>query len=514
MKKKSSKVLFLLVVIVSVLILVSSCKKKDETVNNSTIVSNLLTSTDTQANSERKPVVVVNPPAVESTTKEEVTDKQEVKAEETNTGSSSLTNTEIKVEATLVEKEAEEVKAEVTQNTEETKTEEETSSNTSVFSERVNVGDVSFLITIDDDKATVDYTPYTFADSDVIGFIEYLGESYPSIAESVHYYKEGSVVTFTYPNGYVGDDSYKKDVVSSFVILLNEYIKNNLDNTVSFTFSLNGKNVDVSLAQSRAVINSSPLLSESEVNSYATVLLSAIPELKNATYLINDNGEVVITYPEVSFEELNGYKSEIEDLINSNKALPVEKEIETVSIEEVKQESKSEEAKDITVEPNASEDTSTSLVEPVTEKGNFIKNFNVGLSASVRYDYKNNWIIPDFKFRVFYSISPKFALGLVAGYDMSGYIPVSVRAKYNFYDNFYLYGGVGYRLGLGVRSENSSIQLEAGIGYEYSFNEHFSMFGEIGVEYAPKSRSVLTPGVTIGGSYKFWGFNGPKLSKE
>lgn len=513
MKKKSSKVLFLFVVIVSVLILVSSCKKKNETVNNSTIVSNLLTSTDTQANSERNPVVVVNPPVVESTTKAEVTNSQEVKAEETNTSSSSLANTEIKVEATLVENKTEDVKAEVTQNEEAPKT-EEVSSNTAVFSERVNVGDVSFLITIDDDKATVDYTPYTFADSDVIGFIEYLAENYPAIAESVSYYKEGSVVTFTYPNGYIGDDNYKKDVVSSFIILLNEYIRNSLDSTVSFTFSLNGKNVDVSLAQSRAIIKSSPLLSESEIDSYANILLSAIPELKDASYLINDKGEVVITYHEVSFEKLNEYKSEIENLINSNIALPVEKEIETVSIEEVKQENKSEEVKEQLVEPSKSEDTSTSLTEPVTEKGSFIKNFNVGLSASVRYDYKNNWIIPDFKFRAFYSISPKFALGLVTGYDMSGYIPVTVRAKYNFYDNFYLYGGVGYRFGLGVRSENSSIIIEAGIGYEYSFNEHFSMFGEIGVEYAPKSRSILTPGVTVGGSYKFWGFNGPKLSKE
>lgn len=501
MNKKRFRFVIYFLVICLIVSSLFSCKKKGEEINNSTIVSSLLEDSN---NSSVKPVVSVNPPVVTSannktsdtstTPREEETRKEEASSvvsplkEDGNT---------ITVTSTLIDKDTtHEIDSLKNENEDEEKKEEKSLEG---YTANIDVYNYSFLASVYDSYATLDYSNNPLPDSYVYAFIIYLSHSYPSIAEKVSYSISNNVITFTYPEGFVGDDESKKEVVDDLTLLIKEYIDNLESESVSLSFSIFNKNVEIDATKTSATLVFSSPLSESELDSAISYALELIPELTNVDYTINSDGSIVIRYPELSISTLSKYKEKIISYLNSSATqTPTESEKEELTVI-------SEEAVlDITKDEESKKSPIKEEVTPITETGKVVSSFSVGLTSSAIYDFKNDWFIPDFKLRAFYTINDKLSVGIVTGYDMSGYIPLTLRAKYFVYDSFYLYGGLGYRFGFGDGRENySSLLVEVGVGYEYKLSDKSIIFGEVGLEWAYKSRSILTPNLTIGYSYSF-----------
>lgn len=277
-------------------------------------------------------------------------------------------------------------------------------------------------------------------------------------------------------------------------------------------------------------------VSEDEARVFAKRLIEENPEYMDI-YSVSFSGNVVsLTYPSSLTEEdissfwdslkalmdkvmeENSAKEEEKDkekqeasdspVVEENTTIPVE---ETISEEIPPQREKAEEEKSEQLEKEkklfeeisetiSSQKGSPSAVTPLTKAGKYITENSVSLSMSAKYDPQYGF---DSDIRAAFDMHfmPSLGIGVGLGYEMTGYIPLTLRLRYTIFDGLYTYLGGGWRFGFGGR--NGNLILNIGLGYEYEVLDNVYLFGEFDGEIVFMDKVRFMPSLALGARYVF-----------
>lgn len=146
------------------------------------------------------------------------------------------------------------------------------------------------------------------------------------------------------------------------------------------------------------------------------------------------------------------------------------------------------------------EESPKPLLSPLTEAGKKVDRFSVSLSVSAKY---NSGFDSDIKAAFDLSVLPSLSLGVSTGYEVKGYLPLSLRVRYDIplLNGLYSYLEGGWRFGF--KENKSSIIFSLGLGYELEAFDSFFVFGEVDLQMAYIESFKLMPSVAVGGRYKF-----------
>ena len=262
-------------------------------------------------------------------------------------------------------------------------------------------------------------------------------------------------------------------------------------------------------------------ISENEAKDFVSRLLSENPDYLDK-YSVSFEGEsVVLSYPAATTEEeLSTLWDNVRELMDRINAEKEEKQKEVVEapteVEEAKppvvEEKVEEEIPELplfveTPVENDSEslaDTEVDVPEivpsPLTSAGKLIDKFAVSLSMSAKYD---SGFDSDIKAMFDFSIIPALRIGVISGYEVKGYIPLSLRLRYDIplVDGLYSFIDGGWRFGL--KENKSGVILTLGVGYEYEIFDSFYVFGEANGQVAFGENIKFMPSIVVGGRYRF-----------
>ena len=262
-------------------------------------------------------------------------------------------------------------------------------------------------------------------------------------------------------------------------------------------------------------------ISENEAKDFVSRLLSENPDYLDK-YSVSFEGEsVVLSYPDSTTEEelstLWDNVRELMDRINAEKEekqkevveAPTEVEEEKPPVVEEKVEEETPELPLFVETPveNESEnlaDTEVDVPEivpsPLTNAGKLIDKFSVSLSMSAKYD---SGFDSDIKAMFDFSLIPALRIGVISGYEVKGYIPLSLRLRYDIplVDGLYSFIDGGWRFGL--KENKSGVILTLGVGYEYEIFDSFYLFGEVDGQMSFVESIKFMPSLVVGGRYRF-----------
>ena len=262
-------------------------------------------------------------------------------------------------------------------------------------------------------------------------------------------------------------------------------------------------------------------ISENEAKDFVSRLLSENPDYLDK-YSVSFEGEsVVLSYPAATTEEeLSTLWDNVRELMDRINAEKEEKQKEVVEAP-----TEVEEAKPPVVEEKVEEETpelplfvetpveneSESLADPevdvpeivpspLTNAGKLIDKFSVSLSMSAKY---NSGFDSDIKAMFDFSIIPALRIGVISGYEVKGYIPLSLRLRYDIplVDGLYSFVDGGWRFGL--KENQSGMILTLGVGYEYEIFDNFYLFGEVDGQMSFVESIKFMPSLVVGGRYRF-----------
>ena len=262
-------------------------------------------------------------------------------------------------------------------------------------------------------------------------------------------------------------------------------------------------------------------ISENEAKDFVSRLLSENPDYLDK-YSVSFEGEsVVLSYPAATTEEeLSTLWDNVRELMDRINAEKEEKQKEVVEapteVEEAKPPVVEEKVEEETPElplfvetpvENESEnlaDTEVDVPEivpsPLTNAGKLIDKFSVSLSMSAKYD---SGFDSDIKAMFDFSIIPALRIGVISGYEVKGYIPLSLRLRYDIplVDGLYSFIDGGWRFGL--KENKSGVILTLGVGYEYEIFDNFYLFGEVDGQMSFVESIKFMPSLVVGGRYRF-----------
>ena len=262
-------------------------------------------------------------------------------------------------------------------------------------------------------------------------------------------------------------------------------------------------------------------ISENEAKDFVSRLLSENPDYLDK-YSVSFEGEsVVLSYPAATTEEeLSTLWDNVRELMDRINAEKEEKQKEVVEapteVEEAKPPVVEEKVEEETPElplfvetpvENESEnlaDTEVDVPEivpsPLTNAGKLIDKFSVSLSMSAKY---NSGFDSDIKAMFDFSIIPALRIGVISGYEVKGYIPLSLRLRYDIplVDGLYSFIDGGWRFGL--KENKSGVILTLGVGYEYEIFDNFYLFGEVDGQMSFVESIKFMPSLVVGGRYRF-----------
>ena len=264
-------------------------------------------------------------------------------------------------------------------------------------------------------------------------------------------------------------------------------------------------------------------ISENEAKDFVSRLLSENPDYLDK-YSVSFEGEsVVLSYPDsTTEEELSTLWDNVRDLmdrINAEKE-EIEKQEEVIEapteVEEAKPPVVEEKVEEETPElplfvetpvENESENQTEPEVDvpeivpsPLTNAGKLIDKFSLSLSMSAKYD---SGFDSDIKAMFDFSIIPALRIGVISGYEVKGYIPLSLRLRYDIplVDGLYSFVDGGWRFGL--KENQSGMILTLGVGYEYEIFDSLYVFGEANGQVAFGENIKFMPSLVVGGRYRF-----------
>lgn len=262
-------------------------------------------------------------------------------------------------------------------------------------------------------------------------------------------------------------------------------------------------------------------ISENEAKDFVSRLLSENPDYLDK-YSVSFEGEsVVLSYPAATTEEeLSTLWDNVRELMDRINAEKEEKQKEVVEapteVEEEKppvvEEKVEEETPELplfveTLVENDSESLADPEVDvpeivpsPLTNAGKLIDKFSVSLSMSAKYD---SGFDSDIKAMFDFSLIPALRIGVISGYEVKGYIPLSLRLRYDIplVDGLYSFVDGGWRFGL--KENKSGVILTLGVGYEYEIFDSFYLFGEVDGQMSFVESIKFMPSLVVGGRYRF-----------
>ena len=262
-------------------------------------------------------------------------------------------------------------------------------------------------------------------------------------------------------------------------------------------------------------------ISENEAKDFVSRLLSENPDYLDK-YSVSFEGEsVVLSYPDsTTEEELSTLWDNVRELMDRINAEKEEKQKEVVEapteVEEAKPPVVEEKVEEETPElplfvetpvENESENQTEPEVDvpeivpsPLTNAGKLIDKFSVSLSMSAKYD---SGFDSDIKAMFDFSIIPALRIGVISGYEVKGYIPLSLRLRYDIplVDGLYSFIDGGWRFGL--KENKSGVILTLGVGYEYEIFDNFYLFGEVDGQMSFVESIKFMPSLVVGGRYRF-----------
>ena len=262
-------------------------------------------------------------------------------------------------------------------------------------------------------------------------------------------------------------------------------------------------------------------ISENEAKDFVSRLLSENPDYLDK-YSVSFEGEsVVLSYPDsTTEEELSTLWDNVRELMDRINAEKEEKQKEVVEapteVEEAKPPVVEEKVEEETPElplfvetpvENESENQTEPEVDvpeivpsPLTNAGKLIDKFSVSLSMSAKY---NSGFDSDIKAMFDFSIIPALRIGVISGYEVKGYIPLSLRLRYDIplVDGLYSFIDGGWRFGL--KENKSGVILTLGVGYEYEIFDNFYLFGEVDGQMSFVESIKFMPSLVVGGRYRF-----------
>ena len=262
-------------------------------------------------------------------------------------------------------------------------------------------------------------------------------------------------------------------------------------------------------------------ISENEAKDFVSRLLSENPDYLDK-YSVSFEGEsVVLSYPAATTEEeLSTLWDNVRELMDRINAEKEEKQKEVVEapteVEEAKPPVVEEKVEEETPElplfvetpvENESENQTEPEVDvpeivpsPLTNAGKLIDKFSVSLSMSAKY---NSGFDSDIKAMFDFSIIPALRIGVISGYEVKGYIPLSLRLRYDIplVDGLYSFIDGGWRFGL--KENKSGVILTLGVGYEYEIFDSLYVFGEANGQVAFGENIKFMPSLVVGGRYRF-----------
>ena len=262
-------------------------------------------------------------------------------------------------------------------------------------------------------------------------------------------------------------------------------------------------------------------ISENEAKDFVSRLLSENPDYLDK-YSVSFEGEsVVLSYPAATTEEeISTPWDNVRELMDRINAEKEEKQKEVVEapteVEEAKPPVVEEKVEEETPElplfvetpvENESENQTEPEVDvpeivpsPLTNAGKLIDKFSVSLSMSAKY---NSGFDSDIKAMFDFSIIPALRIGVISGYEVKGYIPLSLRLRYDIplVDGLYSFIDGGWRFGL--KENKSGVILTLGVGYEYEIFDNFYLFGEVDGQMSFVESIKFMPSLVVGGRYRF-----------
>ena len=262
-------------------------------------------------------------------------------------------------------------------------------------------------------------------------------------------------------------------------------------------------------------------ISENEAKDFVSRLLSENPDYLDK-YSVSFEGEsVVLSYPAATTEEeLSTLWDNVRELMDRINAEKEEKQKEVVEapteVEEAKPPVVEEKVEEETPElplfvetpvDNESEsladpevDVTETVPSPLTNAGRLIDKFSVSLSMSAKY---NSGFDSDIMASFDVSVIPSLRIGVISGYEVKGYIPLSLRVRYDIplVEGLYSFFDGGWRFGL--KENQSGLILTLGVGYEYEIFDSFYVFGEADGQVAFGENIKFMPSLVVGGRYRF-----------
>lgn len=262
-------------------------------------------------------------------------------------------------------------------------------------------------------------------------------------------------------------------------------------------------------------------ISENEAKDFVSRLLSENPDYLDK-YSVSFEGEsVVLSYPDsTTEEELSTLWDNVRELMDRINAEKEEKQKEVVEapteVEEEKPPVVEEKVEEETPElplfvETPVENDSESLADPevdvpeivpspLTNAGKLIDKFSVSLSMSAKY---NSGFDSDIMASFDVSVIPSLRIGVISGYEVKGYIPLSLRVRYDIplVEGLYSFFDGGWRFGL--KENQSGMILTLGVGYEYEIFDSFYLFGEVDGQMSFVESIKFMPSLVVGGRYRF-----------
>lgn len=139
-----------------------------------------------------------------------------------------------------------------------------------------------------------------------------------------------------------------------------------------------------------------------------------------------------------------------------------------------------------------------------TEKKEKFKRISISLGFNNSYDTKIKYA-PLCYGGVDYYFSSNFAIGLKAGYDFTGFIPLSLSLRLYApgLEGLFIQAEGGVKLGLKENKDIIGLLGAISLGYEINITDSIRVFTEAGTMYATKKEKSLRYGLTIGARFAF-----------
>ena len=336
-------------------------------------------------------------------------------------------------------------------------------------------------------SATLQTYKVTFTEDEMKSSLEAFFSEYPDYS-SYSFSLSGKDIKISYPES-VGEDEVEA-FWSSLVTFAEEKIaeKKPLElegnvGSISFKAVSDEKGSEVAIPEG---------VDESDIVSFMEYLVARDPSLAGkAEYSFQDSTLSLIYVSPLKEEKVKelwtSLLDRVREYVEEQETTEIAPIAETETIAQEVTEEKKEEQK---------------LPPPLTAAGRMVLDKSVSLSLSGLYDPDSS-ISMEIKGAFSMEIAPSIHLGLKAGYDSAGYIPLLLSLQYDtsLLSGLYLYGDLGWRFGLGGNKGGALIGV--GVGYEREIVDDFILFGELDLRLMLGENIRLMPQLTLGGRYSF-----------